>query len=582
MFAVVIGTRSLTCFCQVTPSSIVVLHSLQSAALPQQPGVCWSAPRDHTIVFASFAWPVIAIILSHLGSNTVMILNFSDHDSVPKVTASFQCEQSAALHCVPSKATSSCIVAVATYVQNELLVWRVGLEGGVVEKLLSTKLPDLLSHDSSPRDAAIDTDSIINCIWIQLHNSHDPLSTGIDIYLGSRSGMLHKLLCSTSTRAMRVLDSWKLSDSPLEFVFIGGDQHRRDELLVVGEGQWLIGLNQQQSQHLVHPVLAAHQSFEGACNSCSFRSPSTPRGVILSLRVLPKLFPSPSSSNIGGAVIMNLPSVESGSSHVCKATTLSEINIDAACSHVAVLPRLSLTIVGALVHNRASLLFISQGRIIHSRPLIAAGGGAFMSLDAREDESEAGRFTIAVTLAGGQHDASFEVGRGDFTMFEGSVGSSWDARGLGDQQTLQGGMTAAGGGGGAICILRARMKTKIEEEERFVGGNIRPTSVKFKVQIAFDEPFYQRCSRDEHVQGSGVLTLAAGGGASIVGRAQVVVACVSGAIRVFSSENARVEVSRFDYHFLRIFSLYTRLGSQVSAAIKRIFLKLPGFHACNT
>jgi hypothetical protein len=167
-------------------------------------------------------------------------------------------------------------------------------------------------------------------------------------------------------------------------------------------------------------------------------------------------------------------------------------------------------------------------------------------------------------------------------MFEGSVGSSWDARGLGDQQTLQGGMTAAGGGGGAICILRARMKTKIEEEERFVGGNIRPTSVKFKVQIAFDEPFYQRCSREEHVQGSGILTLAAGGGASIVGRAQVVAACVSGAIRVFSSENARVEVSRFDYHFLRIFSLYTRLGSQVSAAIKRIFLKLPGFHACNT
>ena len=57
------------------------------------------------------------------------------------------------------------------------------------------------------------------------------------------------------------------------------------------------------------------------------------------------------------------------------------------------------------------------------------------------------------------------------------------------------------------------MKTQIEEDERFVGGNVRPPAAKFKVSIVFVEPFYQRCTRDEQVQGLGILFLAACAGA---------------------------------------------------------------------
>jgi hypothetical protein len=421
--------------------------------------------------------------------------------------------------------------------------------GGLIEKLLCTKLPELLSHKSArQRDAAAaaaaaaDADSIINSIWLQKHTVHDVSSDAIDVYLGSRSGMLHKLTCDIATRASRFVDSWRLSSSPLEFVFVGGSPNCRDELLVVGEGQWLIELNQQPNQQQVQPVVAPYQTFEGACNACTYRSPSTAHGVLVSLRPLSKPFHSFPSSDLGGAVVMTLPYVQCGASHVCKSTTLSQMNIDAACSHVAVLPRLSLTIVGALVHNRASLLFISQGRVIHARPLITAGGGAFVSLDAREDDRNAGQFTIVFSLAGGQHDAQFNVSRGDFTMFESSADANWGARGYAEGQVLQGGMTTVGGAGGAICILRARMKTKIEEEEQFFGGRVRPTAAKFKVWIEFDEPFYQRCSRDEQVQGAGILSLDAGDAASTGGH--VVVASVSGKTRAFSRDNASIEVMR--------------------------------------
>ncbi len=534
---------------QVTTSCIIALRSLQSPLQQQQqqqPHVCWSAPQGHAIVLASFAGPVLSLVLSHSGSNTVMLLNFSDSASPPKIAASFPCQQSAAMRCMSSSDTGSCIVAVATYVQNELHVWQAGISGGSVEKLLCTRLPELLSKEFSRSDAAADADSIINCIWMQRHVAHDASSAGIDVFLGSRSGMLHQLFCDTVIRATRLVNSWRLSDSPLEFVFVGGSQTRRDELLVVGEGQWLIELDQQPGQQHVQPVVAAYQTFEGACNACTFRSPSTSHGVIVSLRPLPKPFHSFPGSDVGGAIIMTLPAVERGAAHVCKATTLSQINIDAACSHIAVLPRLSLTIVGALIRdrhfvNRASLLFISQGRVVHARPLITEGnGGAFVSLDAREDEADVGGFTIVFSLVGGQPDAKFNVSRGDFTMFECSADASWHARGHAEGHALQGGMTAVGGMGGAICILRARMKTKIEEEEQFFGGSVRPAAAKFKLWIAFEEPFYQRCTRDEQMQGAGMLSLAGAGAA--LGGGYVVVASVSGKARAYSQDNATIEV----------------------------------------
>lgn len=530
-------------FYQVTPSSIIVLRSLQNSVQQhekQQPVVCWSAPQGHTVVLASFAGPVIALVLSHLGSSAVVLLSFSDSTSPPKTAATFPCEQCAALRCTWSSVTCSCTIAVATYVQNELHMWHVAIEGGAVQKVLTTKLPELLSQQSALRDASVDCDSIINCIWMQRH-AHDASSTGIDVYLGSRSGVLHKLFCDTAARATRVLNSWRLGESPLEFVFVGGSQSLRDELLVAGEGQWLIDLKPQQpSQQQVQPVVATHQTFEGACNACTFRSPSTAHGVIVSLRPLPKPFHSFSASDVGGAIIMTLPSVERGLSRVCKVTTLSQININAACSHVAVLPRLSLTIVGALVHNRASLLFISQGRVVHTRPLISAGGGAFVSLDAREDQENAGCFTIVFSLAGGQQGSVFNVSRQDFTLFEFSDGMNFDVRRSTEDRAIEWGLTEIGESGGAVGILRARMKTKIEEEEIFYGGNARPAAAKFEVRIVFDEPFYQRCPPGEQVQGAGILSLAGAGGAAT--GSHVVVASVSGKTRAFSPDNAALEV----------------------------------------
>jgi hypothetical protein len=530
-------------FHQVTPSSIIVLRSLQNSVQQhekQQPTVCWSAPQGHTIVLASFAGPVVALVTSHFGSGAVVLLNFSDSTSPPKTTATFPCEQSAALRCTWSCVTCSCIIAVATYVQNELHMWHVDIEGGAVQKVLSTKLPELLLQQSAPRDAAVDSDSIINCIWMQRH-ADDASSAGIDVYLGSRSGVLHKLFCDTAARATRVLNSWRLSESPLEFVFVGGSESLRDELLVVGEGQWLVDLKPPQpSQQQVQPVVATHQTFEGACNACTFRSPSTPYGVIVSLRSLPQPLHSSSGPDVGGAVIMTLPSVECGSSRVCKVTTLSQININAACSHVAVLPRLSLTIVGALIHNRASLLFICQGRVVHSRPLISAGGGTFVSLDAREDQENAGRFTIVFSLAGGQHGAVFNVSREDFTLFECSDGMNFGARSSTEERAVEWGMTEIGESGGAVGILRACMKSKIEEGEKFYCGNVRPAAAKVEVRIVFDEPFYQRCARGEQVQGAGILSLA-GAGDACTG-SHVVVASVSGKTRAFSPDNAVLEV----------------------------------------
>ena len=250
---------------------------------------------------------------------------------------------------------------------------------------------------------------------------------------------------------------------------------------------------------------------------------------------------------------MDLPAVTSGAERVCTAAHLSLINIDAACSHVAVLPRLSLTIVAALVHNRPSLLFISQGRITHSRPLTAVGGGAFVSLDAREDlDDKIGGFTIAAALAGGQDDAAFNVSRGDFTLFEGTVGADWEAQGSAGGGGLLGGMTAASGQGGALCILRSRVKTRIEEQEQFVGGSVRPPAAKFKVWIAFEEPYYQRCTRDEQMQGVGILHLAACAGVEhAAGRGQrtAVVACVSGAARAFlCGEDGISKIERMQVH----------------------------------
>jgi hypothetical protein len=420
--------------------------------------------------------------------------------------------------------------------------------------LVTTRLPELLSLDLQHRDSAADTDSIINsdtdsiinCVWIQ-HQGAD----GIQVYLGGRSGVLHKLFCNLGTRSTQLINSLKLSDSPLEFVFVQGSQACRDELLVVGEGQWLIDLKQRDTQPEVRPIVADFQSFDGACNACAFRSPSTPSGVIVSLRPLPKPFPSIPGSDVGGAIIMTLPSVDNDATHECKVTNLSQINIGAACSHVAVLPRLSLTIVAAVVHNRASLLFISQGRVIHCRPLIAAGGGEFVSMDAREDEGDLGSFTVVAALAGGRHDAAFNVSRGDFALFGASVDGDLNAHG-GEERRMQGGTGAVagaggaictGGTGGAICILRARMKTKIEEGEQFSGGRVQPAATNFKVWIAFDEPFYERCARDALVQGAGILSLAAGSSAATVtGSRQLAVTCVSGATCGFSQDNARIAV----------------------------------------
>jgi hypothetical protein len=526
---------------QITPSCVVILRSLQSEA-PQQPGVCWNAPQGHTIVLASFADPVIALVVSHFGSNSVMILKFSDSSSPLKTTATFPCEQSSAMRCILSSDSSSLFVAIATYVAKELHVWQVGLGDGMAPKLLTTKLPELMARELEQLDSAVDADIIINSIWLQHRAAHDSHPEGIDVYLGSRSGVLHKLFCDAPTRATLWINSLKLSDSPLEFVFVQGDQGHRDELLVVGEGQWLIELKQQKSLKEVQPVIAAFQSFDGACNACTFRSPSTACGLIVSLRPLPKPFPLP-GSDVGGAIIMTLPLVNCDAFHECSVTSLSQINIGAACSHVAVLPRLSLIIVGALVHNRASLIFISQGRIIHLRPLIDAGGGSFVSLDAREDEDNFGRFTIVATLAGGQHDAAFNVSRGDFTMFEGSVHANWDSH-RDEEQTLQGGMAAVGGAGGAMCILRACMKSKIEEEERYTGGSVRQAGAKFKIWVAFDEPFYERCLRDKQVQGAGILSLYDGSSASSVKCSkQMVITCVSGSLCCFSQDNSKIAVN---------------------------------------
>jgi hypothetical protein len=445
------------------------------------------------------------------------------------------------MRCILSSDAGSCIIAVATYVQKELHLWQVCFRDGVALPLITTKLPELLSHESERCDSAQDADSIINCIWLQHQAAHDAHPAGLDVYLGSRSGMLHKAFCDVVSRATVRVDSLKLSDSPLEFVFVQGHQGHRDELLVFGEGLWLIELKQRKSLLEVQPVIAAFQSFNGACNACTFRSPSTAGGFIVSLRPPPKPFPAFPNQGIGGAIIMTLPLVNCDAHHECNVTSLSQINIGAACSHVAVLPRLSLIIVAALVHNRASLLFISQGRVIHLRPLIDAGGGSFASLDAREDEDNLGRFTIVAALAGGRHDAAFNVSRGDFTMFEGSVHTDWDAH----QGEVHGGMTAVGGAGGAICILRACMKTKIEEEEQFSGGSIRPAATKFKVWVAFDEPLYERCSRDEQVQGAGILSLAAVPSApSVTCSRQMVVTCVSGRACVFSPDNTKIAVSR--------------------------------------
>jgi hypothetical protein len=433
-----------------------------------------------------------------------------------------------------------CVVAIATYVQKELQMWNVDLGDSQAVKFMSTKLPELLSKSSAHRDVAVDADSIVNCIWISREPLCSESTAGIDVYLGSRSGMLHRLVCVASARAASVVDSWKLSDSPLEFVFFGCSEANRDELLIVGDGQWLLSLK----KHQVQPVVASYQSFEGACNACTFRSPITPCGVIVSLRTLPTPFPSLSNSNNGAAMIIALPNDEFGAGRVSKVTNLSQLNINAACSHVVVLPRLSLTVVAAVVRNRASLLFISQGKIVHVRPLtMTEGDEVVLSLDAREDEGSRGGFTISVALSGVHQMATFNVGRGDFTIVEGSVDAFSDALGTGkelcnSQKAAQAGLS--GGNGAAICLLRARVNSKIVEEEQFTCGSRRPAAANVELRIEFDEPFYRRFAPHERVQGVGVLSLA--GPSSSSCEEQVVAAFVDGATLAFSRDNSSIEV----------------------------------------
>ena len=240
---------------QVTPSCVVVLRSLQKSSQDQaqaqeqqqqqqqqQPAVCWDAPQGHSIVLASFAHNVLALIVSHAGTNTVTLLHFSDASSPPRVTA-FPCDQPAALRCSMSRDSSLLLVAIATYVQYEFHLWQVDLGGGGAIKLLVTKLPQLLSQQLVQPDAgAEEADCIINCIWMHHASAGAGSPRDMDVYLGSRSGMLHRLCCSTVDRSARVVGCWKLSDSPLEFVFVGGGQGLNNELLVVGEGQWLVQL----------------------------------------------------------------------------------------------------------------------------------------------------------------------------------------------------------------------------------------------------------------------------------------------------------------------------------------------------
>jgi hypothetical protein len=121
------------------------------------------------------------------------------------------------------------------------------------------------------------------------------------------------------------------------------------------------------------------------------------------------------------------------------------------------------------------------------------------------------------------------------------------------------------------------MKTKIEEEENFYGGNARPAAAKFEVRIVFDEPFYQRCPPGEQVQGAGILSPAGAGGAAT--GSHVVVASVSGKTRAFSPDNAVLEVRCAIALMYSTFLLSRSLGNRAVAVISWGLRKCHAFSA---